>query len=111
VDGFMGYPHIAFKQQSLLDGVLNIANDSTHRNFSTTREYVQAAIDVARGLRAGSDPCPTGLYAWRTAGSKPPSENFIKYQTKGGQDFYTLTPAFLKDPLLRSKAPQPKGQR
>jgi hypothetical protein len=111
VDGFMGYPHIAYDQQVILDGVLNIANDSTHRNFSTMREYVQAAIDVARGLRAGNDPCPTGLYAWRTEDSRSPSTNFVKYQTKAGQDFYTLTPEFLKDPLLRSKAPQPKGQR
>jgi hypothetical protein len=111
VDGFMGYPHIAYDQQQVLDGVLNIANDSTHRNFSTTREYVQAAIDIARGLSVGNDPCPTGLYAWRTKDSKRPSENFVKYQIKGGQDFYTLTPEFLKDPLLRSKTQQSKEQR
>jgi hypothetical protein len=110
VDGFEPYPHMGFKQQDVLDGALNIANDSTHRNFSTMREYVQAAIDIARGLRAGNDPCPTGLYAWRTQGRASPGANFVKYQTQAGQDFYTLTPEFLKDPLLRSKAPQPQGQ-
>jgi hypothetical protein len=109
VDGFEPYPHMGLKQQQVLDGVLNIANDSTHRNFSTTREYVQAAIDIARGLSVGKDPCPTGLYAWRTEDTRSPGANFVKYQTKAGQDFYTLTEEFRKDPLLRTKGLKNNG--
>ncbi len=102
VKGFERYPSIETGQKMVIDDVLKMANDSTNANFQTYRQYVQNAIDVARGVKSGSDPCSTGLYAWRTSGRGSPGPNFIFYESRGGQDFYTLSEAFIKDPLLRS---------
>lgn len=82
---------------------MKIANDPTHRHFVAYRQYVQDAIAVAQGHNTGKDPSPAGLYAWRTAGAKSPGPNFEKFQTLGGQDFYTLTKEFRDDPLLRGR--------
>jgi hypothetical protein len=101
VAGFENYPIIATANNSLLNEILSIANNSAHKDCLLYRQYVQNAIDVANLNTCGSDPCPTGLYAWRTANSGSPGDNFVKYQSLGGQDFYTLSEAFRKDPLLR----------
>lgn len=98
VHGFQSYPTIAAGQQTLIDRVVKYANDGTHQKFSAYREYLQSALDVAGGTDLGTDPCPTGLYAWRTQGASSPGSNFVKYQTRGGQDFYTLTQEFKDDP-------------
>ncbi|MCC8393537.1 hypothetical protein LJ656_13135 [Paraburkholderia sp. MMS20-SJTR3] len=103
VKGFARYPSIEPGQKIVLDDVLKIANDSSDKNFETYRKYVQNAIDVAKGHKLGSDPCPTGLYAWRTSGRASPGPNFVLYESRGGQDFYTLTNSFLKDPLQRAR--------
>ncbi|MGF6305641.1 hypothetical protein [Paraburkholderia sp. WC7.3d] len=102
VKGFERYPSIETGQKMVIDDVLKMANDSTNTSFLVYRQYVQNAVDVARGVKLGSDPCPTGLFAWRTSGRGSPGANFVLYETRGGQDFYTLSDAFIKDPLLRS---------
>lgn len=103
VAGFETYPNISPDQLDLLADILKIANDASHRQYSAYRQYVQNAIDVSQARALSADPCPTGLYAWRTAGSPGPGNNFVKYLSQGGQDFYTLTAEFKKDPLLRNK--------
>jgi hypothetical protein len=67
------------------------------------RQFIRDAISIASGTDPGKDPSPTGLYSWRTAKAASPGSNFVKYRTHGGQDFYTLTDAFRKDPLQRKK--------
>jgi len=102
IKGFGHYPSIETGQKMVLDDVLKIANDSTNIKFAIYRQYVRNAIDVARGTNSGTDPCPTGLYAWRTSGRGSPGRNFVLYESRGGQDFYTLSDAFIKDPQQRS---------
>jgi hypothetical protein len=97
IDGFEHYPHISEAKNKMLNDVLTLANDSTNKNFLLYRQYVQNAIDVAQGFKSAIDPCSTGLYAWRTSGKGSPGKNFIPYQSKGGQDFYTLSEAFIKE--------------
>ncbi|MGV2288536.1 hypothetical protein AAHK20_07455 [Trinickia sp. YCB016] len=69
VDGFEKYPDIVLKQQNLIDRVIKSANDGTHRLNKQYRDYVEIALAVARGELTSADPCPTGLYAWRTTGA------------------------------------------
>ena len=102
VEGFEGYPNIKKVQADRINNVVRFANSSTHKDQQRYRQYLRDAINVASGAKPGSDPCPTGLYAWRTARRDPPGKNFVKYKTYGGQDFYTLTESFRSDPLQRS---------
>ncbi len=95
VDGFEKYPDIVHKQKDLIDKVIKNSNDGTHKLNKQYRDYVEIALAVARGELTSIDPCPTGLYAWRSKGAKPPGDNFVKFATKGGQDFYTLKGDFL----------------
>lgn len=95
VEGFEAYPTIAPKQDKLLKDSLAAANDGTHRFQKQYMVYVAHAIAAATGEKTGADPSPAGLYAWRTQGARSPGANFKKFQTIGGQDFYTLTEAFL----------------
>jgi hypothetical protein len=91
VEGFEYYPKIAPKQKQVLDDVLSIINESGDKRLMLYRQYVQNAIDVANGIMIGSDPCPTGLYAWYTEDAKgSPGGDYIFYMTRGGQKFYTL---------------------
>jgi hypothetical protein len=103
VEGFENYPNITDLQSDNLKNIIRIANNASDKRFLACREYVQNAIDVASGIKPDVDPSSTGLYAWKTADSRHPGANFVKFQTQGGQDFYTLTREFIADPLLRSK--------
>ncbi|QCP52875.1 hypothetical protein FAZ95_27570 [Trinickia violacea] len=105
VDGFEKYPNIGTLQQRLIDKALKNANDGTHRLNEQYRDFIETVLAVARGELRSADPCPTGLYAWRTRGEKSPGGNFVKFTTKGGQDFYTLTSDFV------SKAQSQAGER
>jgi len=95
VEGFENYPTIAALQNQLINRTLDIAHDGTHGRQKEYMVYVATAIAVARGEEIGADPSPTGLYAWRTKDSRDPGQNFKKFQSKRGQDFYALTDAFL----------------
>jgi hypothetical protein len=103
VEGFQNYPTIARHQAAVIDGVLRLANTSGHKDVLLYRQFIRDAISIASGTDPGKDPSPNGLYSWRTAKAASPGSNFVKYRTHGGQDFYTLTDAFRKDPLQRKK--------
>jgi hypothetical protein len=100
VAGFEQYPTIDPAKNKLLLSILSIQNNAADGRFAAYRQYVQNAIDVAKAEEKaiGDDPCSTGLYGWRTAGATSPGKNYVKFKTQGGQDFYTLTPGYLKNP-------------
>jgi hypothetical protein len=56
------------------------------------------SLTLVLGNILRDNPCPTGLYGWRTAGASSPGKNYVKFKTQGGQDFYTLSPGYLKNP-------------
>jgi hypothetical protein len=95
VEGFRDYPTIARQPLVTINGMVDIANDGTHLNHAMYRTYLRSVLTVAAGRDVGVDPCPSGLYAWRTQDDASPGRNFAKFTTKGGQDFYTLTVDFL----------------
>jgi len=103
VEGFQNYPTIAKGQATVIDAVVRLANTSGHKDVLVYRQFIRDAISIASGTDPGKDPSPTGLYSWRTAKATSPGSNFVKFRTHGGQDFYTLTDAFRKDPLQRKK--------
>ncbi|WP_454732331.1 MULTISPECIES: hypothetical protein [Cupriavidus] len=103
VEGFEQYPALRGIQEKNLRDFVKIANDATDSRHAAMREFMTNAIAVARGSNPGTDPCPTGLYAWRTAGEDSPGKHFVKFITEGGNDFYTLSEAFRRDPLLRGQ--------
>ena len=96
IAGFENYPAIAASQNSLLNDILKFANDASRPKCAVFRQYVRDAIGIANGSNPGTDPCPTKLYGWRTAGATSPGSNFVKFNTLGGQDFYTLTGNYVK---------------
>ena len=96
IAGFENYPTIAASQNSLLNDILKFANDANHPKCAAFRQYVQDAIEIAKGSNRGTDPCPTKLYGWRTAGATSPGLNFVKFNTLGGQDFYSITSNYIK---------------
>lgn len=104
VRGFENYPAIAPDQHQMLNRTLDIAHDGTHLRQKEYMAYVASALTVAKGENFGPDPSRTGLYAWRTLDSSHPGRNFQKFQSKGGQDFYTLTEGFLASLQPKNKA-------
>lgn len=100
IAGFENYPLLGPEQKQVLTQVLSIHNNAADSRFMKSRQYVQDAIAVAQAdeKALGPDPCPTGLYGWRTANSSSPGSNYVKFKTQGGQDFYTLTAAFKANP-------------
>ncbi|WP_454723653.1 MULTISPECIES: hypothetical protein [Cupriavidus] len=103
VEGFEAYPTLTGFPATNLEAIVRIANDGTYSGYASRREFMQNAVDVAKGINPGIDPCPTGLYAWRTERAASPGDNFVKFVTESGTDFYTLTDEFIRDPLLRGK--------
>jgi len=87
--GFEGYPNIAKKQKNRLDQIINRANDDEHPKQAAYGTLIEIANAVA-SMATPSDPCPTGLYGWRTAGSSAPGGDLVEYQQKAGNQFYTL---------------------
>jgi hypothetical protein len=107
VEGFEKYPIIAFDPNERLQEALGIANDGTDNRHSAQRLFLKNVVAVATGEMPGTDPCPTRLYAWRAEESASPGNNFEKFQSKGGQDFYTLTRTFLNDAKSRNAKQRP----
>jgi hypothetical protein len=104
VRGFENYPKIKQGQADLISRIVSIANTSAHQDNLKYRQHVRDAIAVASGGKPAKDPCPTKLYGWRTKDHPMNNNNYVKYETYGGQDFYTLSESFIKDPLQRDKA-------
>ena len=105
VQGFEEYPKIASDQRALLLEIIRIANDASDNRCELYRQYMKNAIGVAQANKAGigGDPCPTGLYGWVTTRTPSPGNHYVLFKRQGGQDFYTLTDEFKKDPSLRDK--------
>jgi hypothetical protein len=90
--GFQDYPKIGADQSKVIGEVLNIANADSDRRQEKYAQFVQNALEAASSKALISDPCPTGLYGWRTAGSDPPGGDFVKYgDPQSGNQFYTLS--------------------
>ena len=87
--GFTKYPTIVSDQQNVIDDALKIANDGSDTRRAKFKAFVGAALAVA-ALKTVTDPCPTGLYFWRTANSGKPSPEAKVYMTKLGNTFYTV---------------------
>jgi len=87
--GFEQYPVIGSGQRGLIEDILNIANDGTHLKQKLFYDHVSAVIAAATET-AITDPCPTKLLSWRTAGAYSPGGAFKLYQNLSGQDFYTI---------------------
>lgn len=96
---FERYPDLPQAMQERINGVVGIANDASDKRHERYRKFVDDVISVVRSAEIIADPCPTGLYAWRTRTSGSPGPNFVFFQTKGGQDFYSLTPAYQAEVL------------
>lgn len=89
--GFSNYPNYDTAIRARLQQMLDIANNDSDPRQQVFREFVHNAMSVAQGS-AIADPCPTGLYGWRTQGSGGPGGRFVVYQTVAGNTFYTLQP-------------------
>lgn len=89
--GFSNYPDYSETLAAQLQEVIDNANDDNHPRQLDFGSFIQNAINVASNSSI-IDPCPTGLYGWRTQGSGVPGSRFTKYQTMAGNTFYTLSP-------------------
>jgi hypothetical protein len=89
VKGFENYPVIAKKQKSRLETIIDRANDDEHPQQAAYERLLETATMVAN-FTLMEDPCPTGLYGWRTIGSKSPGGDFVEWKQKAGNQFYTL---------------------
>jgi hypothetical protein len=92
IAGFAAYPVLAADVDRRIQQVVDAGNNDTLGRQGQFIDFVQAALDVANELIAIPDPCPTGLYGWRTAGRPYPERKtrYKFYQTLAGNDFYTL---------------------
>jgi hypothetical protein len=88
-EGFGNYPTIGAKQAENIANILAIANNGSEPRQALFYNHVNFAIAAATGPLI-ADPCPTGLFGWRTAGASSPGGRFLKFRTFSGQDFYTI---------------------
>ena len=91
--GFNTYPTLPASIQANIDAKLSIAADLSDPRQARYLAFVKAAITAAT-QPAPADPCPTGLYFWRTAGASGPGGKSSLYQSLDGNDFYTLPAGF-----------------
>jgi hypothetical protein len=88
--GFSNYPDYSETIAAQLQEVIDNANNDNHPRQLDFGSFIQNAINVASNSSI-IDPCPTGLYGWRTQGSGVPGGRFTEYQTIAGNTFYTLS--------------------
>lgn len=89
--GFEKYPTLAADVSARIDAIVSIVNDDSDARQDRYAQFVQTAMDVAKSTTPVPDPCSTGLYGWRTAGSGSPGPRFVKYgHPLSGNQFYTL---------------------
>ena len=91
--GFNNYPRIGAGVKRNIEAKLTIAADKHDPRQKRYLAFVQAAISAA-AMPAPLDPCPTGLFFWKTHGSVSPGGKAIIYQALDGNDFYTLPADF-----------------
>jgi hypothetical protein len=90
-EGFSHYPSLAANILKNVTDAFRIANDGNDPRRPSFKMFVNAALTIA-SLPKVTDPCPTGLFWWRTSGSGSPSSDTQPYQTKLGNTFYTPKP-------------------
>jgi hypothetical protein len=90
-EGFEQYPKLTASKSARINQIVKIANDDNDARQEAYAGLLQVAIEVAKSKTLIPDPCPTGLYGWRTAGSGSPGGRFVKHgDTLSGNEFYTL---------------------
>lgn len=100
--GFSSYPTLTAGVRQNIAARLALANDGRDRRQPIYAAFVQAAIDAAT-TPAPADPCPTGLWFWRTAGATGPGGRSSLFQSLDGNDFYTLPAGFFSPPAPRRR--------
>jgi hypothetical protein len=89
--GFEKYPALGSKQEKVITAVLATANDDSDARQEKYARFVRDALEVAQSKSVIADPCPTGLYGWRTVGHGSPGKGFAAYGGPlSGNQFYTL---------------------
>ena len=69
----------------------DFANDDNDPRQDRYARFLQDALEVAARKTLIQDPCPSGLYGWRTAGSSEPGGGLVKWgDPLSGNQFYTL---------------------
>lgn len=91
--GFDTYPTLSAAVSKRLQDRLAIANNPRHPDQQQYLNFAKAAIKAATE-DAPADPCPTGLYFWRTHNHAGPGGKATLWQTLEGNDFYTLPRGF-----------------
>lgn len=91
--GFGDYPTLSAGVAKNIADKLAIADNPKDPRHPRYLAFVQAAIDAANNP-APADPCPTGLYFWRTAGKGGPGGRATHYQDLDGNAFFTLPADF-----------------
>jgi len=98
-DGFSSYPNIGADQTSTIEACIKVANTGSDLRFETFRRHVEDALAIATGSDLRDKvSTPATLYYWRTAGRSSPTPHAKLQITLGGQDFYSLSDAYLKNP-------------
>ena len=88
--GFENYPTLGSKLSARIEEAVKIANNDSDARQEKYVQFLQNALDAAKGSPI-ADPCPTGLYGWRTVGHGSPGGNFEAYGSAlSGNQFYTL---------------------
>jgi hypothetical protein len=90
-EGFEKYPTLTSKLDARLANVVKIANDDNDPRQDRYARFLRDALEVAASKALIQDPCPTGLYGWRTAGSSEPGGGLEKWgDPLSGNQYYTL---------------------
>jgi len=91
VKGFENYPTLEAAQQARINATVKISNYERDLRQGRCEKFLLDALAVAKSKAVTLDPCPTGLYAWRTVGGGFPGGWFRKYGPPlAGNQFYTL---------------------
>jgi len=72
VKDFENYSTLEAVQQARINAIVKIANDDSDSRQGRCEKFLLDALAVAKSKAVTLDPCPTGLYAWRTVGSSSP---------------------------------------
>jgi hypothetical protein len=87
--GFEHYPKLGQSEADRLSKLLADINNGALPLWSRYISFYNTAVEVANAA-AIPDPCPTGLYGWKTEDASAPGPRFSLYKSIGGNDFYTL---------------------
>ena len=98
--GFTNYPTIGVGAARNIQAKLAIASDDGDLRQPIYLGFVRGAIAAAQ-LPAPVDPCQTGLYFWKTAGTVSPGGKSFFFQMLDGNDSTLFRPASSVKPESR----------